>query len=183
MNSQVTHTDSLRKLDQSHHLHPFTDLRAYSKQGGRIVSQAEHIYITDTDGKQILDGMSGLWCCSLGYSQRSIIEAVYEQLQQLPYYNNFFNCSNQPSIELAKALVDITPEHYNHVFFTNSGSESADTSLKMARAYWRLKGQPAKTKLIGRAKGYHGVNFGGISVGGIGANRKMFGTAVDADHL
>lgn len=174
MNSQVTHTDSLRKLDQSHHLHPFTDLRAYSKQGGRIVSQAEHIYITDTDGKQILDGMSGLWCCSLGYSQRSIIEAVYEQLQQLPYYNNFFNCSNQPSIELAKALVDITPEHYNHVFFTNSGSEANDTNIRLVHRYYDLLGKQNKKQIISRNNAYHGSTIASGSLGGMDYMHKQY---------
>ena len=123
MNVKVD-TSTLRALDQDHHLHPFTDLKAYNNKGGRIVSKAEHIYIYDSDGNKILDGMSGLWCCNLGYSQNSIAEAVYAQLQELPYYNNFFNCSNQPALEMAKALVDVTPEQFNRVFFTNSGSDT-----------------------------------------------------------
>ena len=95
MNKQVD-TTSLQQLDRAHHLHPFTDLQDYSQRGGHIFSRAEHIYIYDTDGNKMLDGMSGLWCCGLGYSQKSISDAVYAQLQELPYYNNFFNCSNQP---------------------------------------------------------------------------------------
>ena len=131
MNTAVD-TASLRKLDQSHHLHPFTDFHDYAEHGGRIFSKAEHIYIYDSEGHKMLDGMSGLWCCNLGYSQQSIIEAVYRQMQELPYYNNFFNCSNQPAVELAKALVDVTPANFNHVFFTNSGTEALEAGLKLA---------------------------------------------------
>ena len=126
-------TRQLKALDQAHHLHPFTDLQDYSKQGGRIVSRAEHIYIYDSDGHQMLDGMSGLWCCNLGYSQQSIKDAIYAQLQELPFYNNFFNCSNQPATELARALVEVTPAQFNHVFFTNSGSEANDTNLRLVK--------------------------------------------------
>ena len=94
-------TQALKKLDQAHHLHPFTDFEDYAQHGGRIVSRAEHVYIYDSDGNKIQDGMSGLWCCNLGYSQERIKQAVTEQLAQLPFYNNFFRCSNQPAAELA----------------------------------------------------------------------------------
>ena len=104
-----TDTARLRQLDQAHHLHPFTNLRNYSEEGGRIVSRAEHVYIYDSDGNKMLDGMSGLWCCNLGYSQSKIKEAIFLQLQELPFYNNFFRCSNEPAVELARALVDVTP--------------------------------------------------------------------------
>ena len=102
-------TAQLRRLDQAHHLHPFTNLSKHSQQGGRIITRAEHIYIYDSDGNKMLDGMSGLWCCNLGYSQTSIKDAIYAQLQELPYYNNFFQCANEPAVELARALVEVTP--------------------------------------------------------------------------
>lgn len=152
------------------------------KEDPRMIVGADGIYYVDDKGRRILDGLSGLWTCGLGHNRPEITEAVTRQLQTLDY-SPAFQYGQPRSFELANKIKALTPQGLDYVFFTNSGSESADTSLKMARAYWRLKGQPSKTKLIGRIKGYHGVNFGGISVGGIGANRKMFGTAVDADHL
>ena len=124
-----SNTESLRALDRAHHLHPFTDLHDYSEHGGRVFSRAEGVHIYDSDGNAMLDGMSGLWCCNLGYSQDAIKQAVFDQMQQLPYYNNFFRCANQPSIELAAALADVAPEGFRHVFFTNSGSEANDTNI------------------------------------------------------
>lgn len=163
------------------HWMPYTGNRQF-KDDPRMIVGAEGAYYIDDKGRRVLDGLSGLWCSGLGHNRREITEAVTQQLQTLDY-SPAFQFGHPGSFELANKIKELTPEGLDYVFFTNSGSESADTSLKMARAYWRLKGQPAKTKLIGRAKGYHGVNFGGISVGGIAANRKLFGTAVDADHL
>lgn len=139
---------NLKTLDRSHHFHPFTDLRDYAANGGRIVNRAEHIYIYDTDGNKLLDGMSGLWCCNLGYSQHQIVEAIYRQLQELPFYNNFFRCSNPPAVELAQALVEVTPERFNHVFFTNSGSEANDTNIRLVHRYYDLLGKPNKKHFI-----------------------------------
>lgn len=152
------------------------------KDDPRMIVGAEGVYLIDDKGRRILDGLSGLWCCGAGHNRPEITEAVHRQMQTLDY-SPAFQFGHPGAFELANRIKALTPDGLDYVFYTNSGSESADTSLKMARAYWRLKGQPAKTKLIGRAKGYHGVNFGGISVGGIGANRKLFGQAVDADHL
>jgi putrescine aminotransferase len=168
MNSKVD-TATLRQLDQSHHLHPFTDFKDYANHGGRIVNKAEHIYIYDSEGHKMLDGMSGLWCCNLGYSQKSIIEAVYQQMQELPYYNNFFNCSNQPAVELAKALVDVTPAQFNHVFFTNSGSEANDTNIRLVHRYYDLLGKPDKKQIISRKNAYHGSTIAAASLGGMSA--------------
>jgi len=161
-------TSQLKAMDQAHHLHPFTDLQDYSKQGGRIVSRAEHIYIYDSDGHQMLDGMSGLWCCNLGYSQQSIKDAIYAQLQELPFYNNFFNCSNQPATELARALVEVTPAQFNHVFFTNSGSEANDTNLRLVKRYYDLLDKPHKKQIISRKNAYHGSTIAAASLGGMG---------------
>ena len=165
MNMQAD-TATLRQLDQSHHLHPFTDFHDYAAQGGRIMSRAEHIYIYDSDGNSMLDGMSGLWCCNLGYSQKSIIDAVYAQMQELPYYNNFFKCSNQPAVELAKALVDVTPAQFNHVFFTNSGSEANDTNIRFVHRYFDLLDKPEKKLIISRKNAYHGSTIAAASPAG-----------------
>ena len=163
------------------HWMPFTGNREF-KAHPRMIVAAEGAYYTDADGKKIFDGLSGLWCCGLGHARREIVEAVQKQVAQLDYAPAF-QYGHPASFALANKLKELTPAGLDYVFFTGSGSESADTSLKMARAYWRAKGQGTKTRLIGREKGYHGVNFGGISVGGILANRKTFGQGIEADHL
>lgn len=173
MNSRQ-HTRQLKALDQSHHFHPFTDLRAHSNKGGMIISRAEHIYIYDSDGRQILDGMSGLWCCNLGYSQPAIVEAVHRQMQELPYYNNFFNCANQPSLEMAAALAEVTPENFRHVFFTNSGSEANDTNIRLLHRYYELLGKPDKKQIISRKNAYHGSTIAAASLGGMDHMHRQF---------
>ncbi|MCW8944832.1 MAG: aspartate aminotransferase family protein [Sedimenticola sp.] len=163
------------------HWMPFTGNREF-KQNPRMVVSAKGNYYLSADGRPILDGLSGLWCCGAGHNRTEIADAITEQLGVLDYSPGF-QFGHPLSFELANRLKSMTPDGLDYVFFSNSGSEAVETSLKMARAYWRQKGVPTKTKLIGRAKGYHGVNFGGISVGGIGPNRKQFGTLLDADHL
>ncbi len=163
------------------HWMPFTANRQF-KAHPRMIVAADGAYYTDADGKKIFDGLSGLWCCGLGHNRREITEAIANQAKQLDY-SPAFQYGHPASFALANKLKELTPPGLDYVFFTGSGSESADTSLKMARAYWRVKGQGTKTRLIGREKGYHGVNFGGISVGGIVGNRKHFGQGIDAVHL
>ena len=160
-------TNQLRQLDQQHHLHPFTDFRDYAANGGRIVSRAEHVYIYDSDGNQIQDAMSGLWCCSLGYSQDGIKKAIADQLMELPFYNNFFKCSNQPAVELATRLCDMAPANFNKVFFTNSGSEANDTQIKFVHRYYELLGKPSKRLIISRKNAYHGSTIAAASLGGM----------------
>ena len=163
------------------HWMPFTANRQF-KAAPRMMVSAKGCYYTDNQGKQIFDGLSGLWCCGLGHGRTEITEAAMRQIATLDY-SPAFQFGHPLSFALANKLKELTPAGLDYVFFTGSGSESADTSLKMARAYWRAKGQASKTRLIGREKGYHGVNFGGISVGGIVANRKAFGQTMEADHL
>jgi beta-alanine--pyruvate transaminase len=160
---------------------PFTGNRSF-KSDPRIIVQAQDAYFIDDRGRRIFDGLSGLWCTGLGHCRAEISEAVTRQISQLDY-SPAFQFGHPLAFELADKIKQLMPTGLNHVFFTSSGSEAADTSLKLARAYWRAKGQAQKTRLIGREKGYHGVNFGGIAVGGIGANRKMFGPGVEAHHL
>ena len=163
------------------HWMPYTGNRQF-KANPRIMASAKGAYFTDIHGKQIFDGLSGLWCTGLGHGREEITRAVAQQMATLDY-SPAFQFGHALSFELANQIVERMPAGLSHVFFTGSGSESADTSLKMARAYWRTKGLGQKTRLIGRVKGYHGVNFGGISVGGIVGNRKLFGQGVEADHL
>ncbi|MDG0991542.1 MAG: aspartate aminotransferase family protein [Luminiphilus sp.] len=169
-----------RKTLEAHWM-PYTGNRQF-KDDPRIITSAEGVWYTDDKGRKVLDGHSGLWTSGLGHGRKEISAAVAQQINTLDFAPSF-QFGHPPAFELADRIKDLMPEDLDYVFFTNSGSESADTSLKMARAYWRLMGQPTKTRFIGRMKGYHGVNFGGISVGGIAANRKFFGQGVEADHL
>jgi beta-alanine--pyruvate transaminase len=143
---------------------------------------AEGAYYIDDKGRKVFDGLSGLWCSGLGHGRKEIVDAIAKTAATCDY-TPAFQFGHPHSFALANKIKELTPAGLDYVFFTGSGSESADTSLKMARAYWRAKGQGTKRVLIGREKGYHGVNFGGISVGGIVGNRKIFGQAVEADHL
>jgi beta-alanine--pyruvate transaminase len=163
------------------HWMPFTANRQF-KANPRMIVAADGAYYIDASGKRILDGLSGLWCSGLGHGRREIVEAIQRQAATLDYAPAF-QYGHPASFELANRIKDLTPAGLDYVFFTGSGSEAADTSLKMARAYWRVRGQGTKTRLIGREKGYHGVNFGGISVGGIVGNRKAYGQGIEADHL
>ena len=163
------------------HWMPFTGNREF-KANPRLMTGAQGAYYLDADGRRIFDGLSGLWCTGLGHGRTEIADAVGRQAAQLDY-SPAFQFGHPLSFELANRIVGHMPAGLNRVFFTGSGSEAADTALKMARAYWRAKGQAGKTRLIGREKGYHGVNYGGISVGGIVGNRKLFGQGVEADHI
>lgn len=163
------------------HWMPFTANRQF-KSAPRMMASASGAYYTDEHGRRIFDGLSGLWCSGLGHCVPEIATAVAKQMTTLDYSPGF-QFGHPLSFELANRIKSLMPKGLDYVFFTGSGSEAADTSLKMARAYWRAKGQGSKTRFIGREKGYHGVNYGGISVGGLVANRKMFGQGVETDHL
>ena len=165
----TSNTQRLQSLDRAHHLHPFTDFHTYAAEGGRIFQRAEGVFIYDSDNHAMLDGMSGLWCCNLGYSQDAIKDAVYAQLQQLPYYNNFFKCANEPAVELAAALTEVAPDGFKHVFFTNSGSEANDTNIKLVHRYFDLLGKPEKKLIISRRNAYHGSTIAAASLGGMKA--------------
>ncbi|MBZ9863661.1 aspartate aminotransferase family protein [Mesorhizobium sp. CA12] len=161
---------------------PFTANRQF-KQAPRMFVSAKDMHYTTSDGRKVLDGTAGLWCVNAGHCRPKITEAIQNQAAELDYAPAF-QMGHPIVFELANRLVDIAPKGMDHVFFTNSGSESVDTALKMAIAYHRVRGEGSRTRLIGRERGYHGVNFGGISVGGIVSNRKMFGTLLGGvDHL
>ena len=161
---------------------PFTANRQF-KKAPRMFVGAKDMYYTTVDGRQVLDGTAGLWCVNAGHCRPRITEAIQQQAAELDYAPAF-QMGHPTAFELANRLVDIAPEGLNHVLFTNSGSESVETALKVALAYHRVKGEGSRFRLIGRERGYHGVNFGGISVGGISGNRKMFGTMLTGvDHM
>lgn len=161
---------------------PFTANRQF-KSAPRMFVAAKDMHYTTSDGRQVLDGTAGLWCCNAGHCRPKITEAIQKQAAELDYAPAF-QMGHPIAFELANRLVDIAPKGIEHVFYTNSGSESIETALKIAIAYHRARGEGARTRLIGRERGYHGVNFGGISVGGIVNNRKMFGTLLGGvDHL
>jgi beta-alanine--pyruvate transaminase len=148
-----------------------------------MLVSAENMHYKSQDGRDILDGTAGLWCVNAGHKREKIVSAIQAQVEELDYAPAF-QMGHPKAFALANKLVEITPEDMNHVFFTNSGSESVETALKIAIAYQRMRGQASRTRLIGRERGYHGVNFGGISVGGIVNNRKMFGALLSGvDHL
>lgn len=161
---------------------PFSANRQF-KQNPRLLVSAKDMHFKSADGREILDGTAGLWCCNAGHSRPKIVEAVQKQVAELDYAPAF-QMGHPKVFELAARLAAMLPSPIDHVFFTNSGSESVDTALKIALAYHRAKGNGTKTKLIGRERGYHGVGFGGISVGGISGNRKTFGNALGGvDHI
>ncbi|MEC9344261.1 MAG: aspartate aminotransferase family protein [Pseudomonadota bacterium] len=161
---------------------PFTANRQF-KQNPRMFVAAEGMHYTTAEGRKVLDGTAGMWCCNAGHGRPRIVKAIQDQAAELDYAPAF-QMGHPKVFELANRLTDISPDGMDHVFFTNSGSESVDTALKIALAYQRARGEGSRFRLIGRERGYHGVNFGGISVGGIVANRKMFGTLLTGvDHM
>ncbi|MFZ9709089.1 MAG: aspartate aminotransferase family protein [Steroidobacteraceae bacterium] len=176
--SASTTTRDWQALDAAHYLHPFTDHRALAQKGTRVITRAEGVFLHDSEGREILDGMSGLWCVALGYGRRELAEAAYRQMQQLPYYNSFFQCANPPAIELAARLAELTPPQFRHVFFTGSGSEANDTFIRMARRYWALRGEPQRDIIISRWNGYHGSTLGGASLGGMKAMHAQGGLPI-----
>ncbi|AZP14063.1 aspartate aminotransferase family protein [Undibacterium parvum] len=162
-------TEAIQAMDTAHYLHPFTNFKALANRGAQVIVEAQDIYLWDSQGKRILDGMAGLWCVNVGYGRKSISDAVYTQMQQLPFYNSFFNTTNIPAVELAKALVEISPPQFKHVFFTGSGSEANDTNLRMVRRYWDLLGYSERHVIISRHNAYHGSTVAGASLGGMSA--------------
>lgn len=155
------------RVDQAHHMHPFTDYAAHAETGSKIVTEAQGVFITDMEGNRILDGMAGLWCTNVGYGRRELADAAYEQMLKLPYYNTFFNTATMPSVELSGVLADLTPGELEHVFYASSGSEANDTIVRMVRHYWNMKGKPGKKTFISREHAYHGSTMAAASLGGM----------------
>lgn len=171
-------TAELQALDAAHHMHPFTDGDALNKKGARIITRAKGVWITDSDGAEIIDGMAGLWCVNVGYGRDELAEAASAQMRELAFYNTFFQTSHVPAITLAKRLADLAPGDLNHVFFNGSGSDSNDTNLRMVRRYWQALGQPEKQVVISRWNGYHGSTMGAASLGGMKGMHKQGGLPI-----
>jgi putrescine---pyruvate transaminase len=160
-------TKHWQALDAAHHVHPFTDAAALSREGARVIVRADGVYLWDSDGNKIIDGMAGLWCVQVGYGNRELAEAGYEALKTLPYYNHFFKTTNPWTVELAARLARLLPDGHEHILFANSGSEANDTALKLIRYYWNLRGRPEKKIHISRDFAYHGVTMAAASLSGL----------------
>ena len=152
MNMITNHlpTKELQALDAAHHMHPFTDGAELAEKGARIITQANGVTLTDSEGNEILDAMAGLWCVNIGYGRDELAEVAARQMKQLPFYNTFFQTSHVPAIALAAKLAELAPGDLNHVFFAGSGSEANDTNIRLARHYWAAKGKPDKKVIISR---------------------------------
>ncbi len=156
-----------QKLDAAHHVHPFTDTAALNREGARVIVRADGVYLWDSDGNRIIDGLAGLWCVQVGYGNRELADAGYEALKTLPYYNHFFKTTNPWTVELAAKLARLLPEGHEHILFANSGSEANETALKLIRYYWNLKGRREKKIHISRDLGYHGSTMAAASLSGL----------------
>lgn len=172
-----------QELDRDHYLHPFTDHKDLGQKKSRIITRADGVYIYDADGNKILDGMSGLWCVNAGYGRDELVEAARQQLQELPYYNSFFQCAHPPSIELSRLLQEISPPQFKRVFYTGSGSEAIDTMIRMVRRYWDLQEQPQRQVIIARKNAYHGSTVAGASLGGMTPMHRQGGTLGGIEHI
>lgn len=160
-------TAELQAIDAAHHMHPFTTGNEISKNGARIITSANGVWLKDSEGAEILDGMAGLWCVNIGYGRSELADAAARQMQELPFYNTFFQTSHVPALMLARKLAALAPGDLNHVFFANGGSDANDTNIRIVRTYWAEKGQPDRNMIISRWNAYHGSTIGGASLGGM----------------
>ncbi len=177
-------TAELQALDAAHHVHPFSAQAALAEKGTRVIRSADGVWLTDSEGQAILDGMAGLWCVNIGYGRHELAEAAARQMRELPYYNTFFQTSHVPVIDLAAKLADLIPGNLNHTFFASSGSEANDTNMRLVRRYWELKGKPDKTIFISRKNAYHGSSMGSASLGGMAAMHAQGGLPIpDVHHI
>jgi putrescine aminotransferase len=171
-------TKELQRLDSAHHMHPFTEDAALAKKGARIITRAKGVFLTDSEGNEILDGMAGLWCVNVGYGRRDLAEVAARQMEELCYYNTFFQTSHVPAIALAAEIAKLAPGDLNHVFYAGSGSEANDTNIRLVRRYWDVKGQPDRNIIISRKNAYHGSTMGGASLGGMSAMHAQGGLPI-----
>ena len=186
MNKITNHmpTAELQAIDAAHHMHPFTANGELAEKGARVITRAKGVYLTDSDGIEILDGMAGLWCVNIGYGRTELADVAARQMVELPYYNTFFHTTHLPVIELAQKIAELTPEGLNHVFFASSGSEANDTNMRLVRTYWATLGKPTKTIILSRKNAYHGSSMGSASLGGMSAMHGQGGLPIaDVHHL
>ena len=171
MTTTAVNTQHIQAMDSAHFLHPFTDFKDLNSRGARVITEAKDIYVWDSEGRRMLDAMSGLWCVNVGYGRKELADAAHTQMMQLPYYNSFFQTTNVPAATLAAKLASLAPtvgdRSFDHVFYSSSGSESNDSNVRMVRRYWDLLGQPERKVILGRVNGYHGSTMAGASLGGM----------------
>ena len=160
-------TADLQALDAAHHMHPFSHGVGLAEKGARVITRADGCWLTDSEGNRILDAMAGLWCVNIGYGRTELADAAHRQMQELPFYNTFFQTTHVPALNLAAKLAELAPGDLNHVFFASSGSEANDTNLRLVRTYWAEKGQPERQVVISRWNAYHGSSVGSGSLGGM----------------
>jgi len=170
-------------MSRDHHLAPFSDFQQVIDVGPRIIVKGKGVYVWDSEGNKILDGMAGLWCAAIGYGREELAEAASKQMKELPFYNTFFMTAHPPVLELAKTIAGIAPEGMNHVFFTGSGSEGNDTMLRLVRHYWAIKGQPQKQIIISRINAYHGSTVAGSSLSGMSFMHEQGGVVPGIEHI
>jgi putrescine aminotransferase len=174
----------LQRRDRAHHFHPFTDFKALAERGTRVIVRGEGVYVWDHQGNKLLDGMSGLWNVNVGYGRRELIEAATRQLEKLPFYNSFFQCTTEPAIDLADRLAGLSGNRLGRVFFAGSGSEANDTNIRLVRRYWQLMGKPHKKIIVSRTNAYHGSTIGAASLGGMKAMHEQGGLPIpDIVHV
>ena len=177
-------TEQWQQLDREHHIHPFTDAAQLNEVGTRIITKAQGSYVFDSEGNKILDGMAGLWCVNVGYGRQELIDAATGQIKELPYYNSFFQTSNPPQIELGRLLSEVTPDGFDHFFYSGSGSEANDTVVRLVRHYWEVVGKPTKKAIISRHNAYHGSTLAATSLGGMGYMHNMGGSLLPGfEHI
>lgn len=167
MNDRIDSTARYRALDAAHHIHPFSDTAELNGAGSRVIVKADGVYLWDSDGTRIIDGMAGLWCVNVGYGRRELLDAASEQMQALPYYNTFFRTTHPPVVELSDMLAQLAPACFNRFLYCNSGSEANDTALRAVHRYWALQGKPHKRYVIARRNAYHGSTIAGATLGGM----------------
>ena len=160
-------TEELQAIDSAHHMHPFTHNSALADKGARVITSAKGVWLKDSEGEEIIDGMAGLWCVNIGYGRPELAEVAARQMRELPFYNTFFQTTTVPALMLAKKLAELAPGDLNNVFFANGGSDANDTNLRMVRTYWAEKGQPDRDVVISRWNAYHGSSMGSASLGGM----------------
>jgi len=175
-------TEELQALDAAHHMHPFSTQSDLAKQGARVITRADGVWIHDSEGNQIIDGMAGLWCVNVGYGRDRLAEVAARQMKELPYYNTFFMTTHVPAIALSQKLAELAPDNLNHVFYSGSGSEANDTNLRMVRTYWAQKGKPNKKIIISRKNAYHGSTVAGTSLGGMTGMHAQGGLPIPGVH-
>jgi len=160
-------TAELQAIDSAHHLHPFTHGNQLAAKGPRVITSAKGVWLKDSEGEEIIDGMAGLWCVNIGYGREELADVAARQMRELPFYNTFFQTTHVPALMLSKKLAELAPGDLNTVFFANGGSDANDTNLRMVRTYWAEKGQPDRNVIISRWNAYHGSTVGGASLGGM----------------